>query len=126
MSTPRSSARSRKRFTEFLLRTAHPGGVDGHRHPEDPVPDRLIEVLDVDVALEKQRRDAGDETGVVLADDGDLRVLAAHGRHLRGGADVDVILPCGLRAPKRATFRHGAGGGTTTVVPPKGYCVSSV
>ncbi len=45
--------------------------------------DRLVEVLDVDAALEQERGHFGDEARVVLADDRNLSQIASHDTHLR-------------------------------------------
>ena len=70
-------------LAECLLGRHHVGGVDVHRHPEDAFTDCLIEILDVDAALEQERRDFGDQPGIVLADHRYLGQLSGHGHHRR-------------------------------------------
>jgi hypothetical protein len=53
--------------------------VDVHGHPEDPIPDRLLDVLEVDLTLDQQGRNFRDHPGLILADDVDLRTVATHG-----------------------------------------------
>jgi phosphoribosylformylglycinamidine synthase len=100
-----------ERVAQLGLGTGHRRRVDVHRHPEDAVPDGLVEVLDVDVALEQERRHAGDESGLVLTDDRDLRVLPRHADHHRTG-DCCIASPR-TWAAKNAALSAKADGATT-------------
>jgi len=61
-----------------VLRTDHISGVDGEIHPKDVVANRLIEVLDVDPALEQEAGHPGNEPGVVVSDYRDFSHVGRH------------------------------------------------
>jgi hypothetical protein len=68
----------RKRLPEFVGVGLHLTRLDAHRHPEQAITDRLIEILDVDSALEQQSGDSGDESGFVAADNRDFGEFGRH------------------------------------------------
>ncbi len=74
---------------ESVFAHGHLARLDVNRHAEDALADGLVDVLDVDSALEEEGRDAGDESGIIVPDDGDFGQLSVVHRftcRLRGTA----------------------------------------